>query len=51
LDDKLVLDFVETVAHETAHAVIFNWDIGLGHVEPHGEITKYLYDYYQKNHD
>ena len=51
LDDKLVLDFIETVAHETAHAVIFNWDIGLGHVEPHGEITKLLQDYYQKNYD
>lgn len=51
LDDNLVLDFVETVAHETAHAVIFNWDIGWGHVEPHGEITEILQDYYQKNYD
>lgn len=51
LDDKLVLDFIETVAHETAHAIIFNWDIGLGHVEPHGKITQILQDYYQKNYD
>lgn len=51
LDDKLLLDFVETVAHETAHAIIFNWDIRWGHNDPHGEITELLWDYYQKNYD
>ena len=51
LDDKLLLDFVETVAHETAHAIIFNWDIRWGHNDPHGEITEYLQDYYQKSCD
>ena len=51
LTDKLLLDFIETVAHETAHAVIFNWDIRWGHADPHDEITEYLQDYYQKNYD
>jgi predicted SprT family Zn-dependent metalloprotease len=51
LDDKLLLDFVETVAHETAHAIIFNWDIRWGHNDPHSEVTEYLYDYYQKSYD
>lgn len=51
LDDKLVLDFIETIAHETAHAIIFNWDIGWGHADPHGEITEILQTYYQNNYD
>lgn len=46
--ENLVLDLVKIVAHETAHAVIFNWDIYWGHVAPHKEITKYLQNYYWK---
>ena len=48
LSEKLVLDFVETMAHETAHAVIFNWDIYWGHNDPHKSITKHLQNYYWK---
>lgn len=48
LSEKLVLDFVAIVAHETAHAVIFNWDIYWGHNDPHKEITRYLKNYYLK---
>jgi len=44
--EKLVLDFVGIVAHETAHAVIFNWDIYWGHHDPHKEMTRYLKNYY-----
>ena len=46
---RFVLDIVETMAHEIAHAVVFNWDIYWGHVPPHGEMTKYLQDYYLNN--
>jgi len=46
LSEKSVLDFVGTVAHETAHAVIFNWDIYWGHNDPHKEMTRYLKNYY-----
>lgn len=46
---RLALDFVETVAHEVAHAVIFNWDVWWGHVEPHAEIASYLQNYYLQN--
>ena len=48
---KFVLDLAETIAHEVAHAVVFNWDIYWGHVPPHGEITKYLQDYYLNSYD
>lgn len=48
LSEKLVLDFVGTVAHETAHTVIFNWDIYWGHNDPHKEITRYLKNHYLK---
>lgn len=46
--EKLELDLVGIVAHETAHAVIFNWDIYWGHNDPHKEITKHLQNYYLK---
>ncbi len=46
LSEKLMLDFVGTVAHETTHAVIFNWDIYWGHNDPHKEMTRYLKNYY-----
>ena len=48
LSEKLVLDFVGTVAHETTHAVIFNWDIYWGHSDPHKEMTRYLKSHYLK---
>lgn len=48
---RLSLDIVETIAHEVAHAVVFNWDIYWGHVEPHSEITRYLQNYYSNNYD
>jgi len=48
---KLVVELVETVAHEVAHAVLFNIDIWRGHDFPHSEITKYLKDYYLNNYD
>lgn len=48
---QLTLDFAETLAHEVAHAVIFNWDVYWGHVPPHEEITKYLQSYYLNNYD
>ena len=51
LSPKLMMELVETVAHETAHAVIFNWDIYWAHAEPHREITKYCQDYYWRNYD
>ena len=48
---KLIIGLAEIVAHETAHAVIFNWDIQRGHAEPHAEIAKYLKDYYWRTYD
>lgn len=50
-EEKWIPDLVETVAHELAHAVIFNWDTHWGHADPHAKITKYLQDYLQKNYD
>jgi hypothetical protein len=49
--EKWAVDFIETVAHEIAHAVTFNWDVHWAHANPHAEITKYLKDYLEKNHD
>lgn len=48
---KLGVELAGLIAHEVAHAVIFNWDIWRGHDFPHGEITKYLRDYYLRNYD
>jgi hypothetical protein len=48
---KLVVELVETIAHEVAHAVLFNVDIWRGHDFPHSEITKYLQDYYLNNYN
>ena len=42
---SLIMELVELLAHEVAHAVIFNLDIWRGHDFPHEEITKYLKDY------
>lgn len=49
--EKWALDFVETMAHEVAHAVTFNWDIWRAHASPHAEITAYLKDYFLKTYD
>lgn len=46
--ENLWLDLLKAVSHETAHAVIFNWDIYWGHNDPHKAITKYLQNYYWK---
>lgn len=51
ISEKFRLDFNETLAHEVAHAVVFNWDIYWGHFSPHEEITKYLQNYYLNNYD
>ena len=48
---KLAVELVETIAHEVAHAVLFNIDIWRGHDFPHAEITKYLRDFYLNNYD
>lgn len=48
---KLIIELAGLVAHEVAHAVIFNWDIWRGHDFPHEKITKYLQDYYLRSYD
>lgn len=48
---ELVVELAELVAHEVAHAVLFNIDIWRGHDFPHSEITNYLKDYYLRNYD
>jgi len=42
-------DFLESLLHETAHAVYFNVDLEEGHSEKHKKITKYLINYFHKN--
>ena len=48
---KIVMELVETIAHEVAHAVLFNIDIWRGHDFPHAEITNYLQNYYLNNYN
>jgi hypothetical protein len=48
---KLAVELVEIIAHEVAHAVLFNIDLWRGHDFPHAEITNYLRTYYLDNYD
>lgn len=41
-ETKLINDFLDTLSHEVAHAVIYNLDIRWGHASPHPELTEYL---------
>ena len=51
LSEQLIADLVETIAHETAHAVIYNITIWQSHASPHAEITNHLQDFYHRNYD
>lgn len=44
-------DFLETLCHETAHAILFNIDIEEGHSTRHKKLTKYLITYYHEEYD
>jgi hypothetical protein len=48
---ELIVELVETVAHEIAHAVLFNIDIWQGHNFPHEEITKHIKNHYLQSYD
>lgn len=48
---ELAIELVETIAHEIAHAVLFNIDIWRGHNFPHEEITKHIKDHYLQSYD
>jgi len=49
--EKLVFDYVETIAKQIAHAVIFNLDIWRGYGHPFEEINKSLRDFLWQNYD
>lgn len=51
LSEQMLLEFAETIAHETSHAVVINIDLWRAHENPHSEITAYLKDYLWKNYN
>ena len=48
--EELMSDFLDTLSHEVAHAVIYNLDIRWGHSPPHPELTEYLKNCCQKKY-
>jgi len=46
-----IADFLESLLHETAHAVYFNVNLEEGHSEQHKKLTKHLISYFHKNYN